>query len=243
MESDKSIGLSPHENPFSSTLMLERIRRRMLPHWDVPDAAYFVTSCLDGSLSANGKLDIANYRRELEQRTVPPNTTKAEWKIIRGKLVFARLDRWLDEAPAVRWLERADLANLIMQSFLHGAGTKYDLFTFVVMPSHIHWVFQPRLAWFESKPDSKRSSRQRIVHGLNTHTGQECNRLLDRNGVFWQDEGYDHWIRDVAELERIMLYVENNPVRAGLCAAPEQWQYSSANYRRIKVLAFGEPLI
>ena len=33
----------------------EIIRRRNLPHWDVPTAAYFVTVCLDDSIPARGR--------------------------------------------------------------------------------------------------------------------------------------------------------------------------------------------
>jgi len=46
---------------------------------------------------------------------------------------------------------------------------------------------------------------------------------------FWQDESYDHLVRSDAELERIREYIESNPVKAGLVAAPESWQWSSAH--------------
>jgi hypothetical protein len=46
----------------------------------------------------------------------------------------------------------------------------------------------------------------------------------------------------VDELERIILYIENNPVKAGLVSAPELWPFSSAHDRKLLGLAFGEPL-
>jgi len=51
--------------------------------------------------------------------------------------------------------------------------------------------------------------------------------------TFWQAESYDHWVRDADEVERIIHYVENNPVKAGLINCPENWLYSSA-YLRIR---------
>ena len=45
---------------------------------------------------------------------------------------------------------------------------------------------------------------------------------------FWQDESYDRLVRDRLEFERIRRYIENNPVRAGLVAAPEDYPWSSA---------------
>ena len=36
-------------------------------------------------------------------------------------------------------------------------------------------------------------------------------------------------VRDEAERRRIITYVLNNPVKAGLIDNPEDWSYSSAN--------------
>jgi hypothetical protein len=41
-------------------------------------------------------------------------------------------------------------------------------------------------------------------------------------------ESFDHWVRDNAEHARLVAYVENNPVKAGLCKRPEDWKWSSA---------------
>ena len=58
----------------------------------------------------------------------------------------------------------------------------------------------------------------------------EANKLLHRVGeTFWQKESFDHWIRDDAERARLVAYVENNPVKAGLCKRPEDWKWSSAH--------------
>lgn len=45
---------------------------------------------------------------------------------------------------------------------------------------------------------------------------------------FWQDESYDHLVRENAEFDRIVRYIETNPVNAGLVASPEQFRWSSA---------------
>src|SRR5207245_8898543 len=53
--------------------------------------------------------------------------------------------------------------------------------------------------------------------------------ILGRTGeAFWQDESFDHRVRDEVELERIVRYVENNPVSAGLAVNPRAWPWSSA---------------
>jgi hypothetical protein len=72
------------------------------------------------------------------------------------------------------------------------------------------------------------SPRERIMHSVKRHSANECHRLMLQQGTFWQDESYDHCVRDDAELERINAYVERNPVKPGLATSPELWPFSSA---------------
>ena len=46
---------------------------------------------------------------------------------------------------------------------------------------------------------------------------------------FWQDETFDHWVRDEWSYRRIVRYIEWNPVKAGLVSEPQQWPWSSAH--------------
>ena len=58
-----------------------------------------------------------------------------------------------------------------------------------------------------------------------------ANRLLGRTGrPFWQEESFGHWVRSAQELQDLIEYVENNPVKAGLVGAKEQWRWSSAGW-------------
>lgn len=225
--------------------MNEVFRRRRLPHWDVPGAIYFVTSCLAGSIPAKGLVDIEQYQRSLGRRTRPLDVTETDWRIRCWKLCFARRDSWLDVNPAVRHFDDHRLASIIQDSILHFAGQRYDLFAYVIMPSHIHWAFRPLDSWVAGlgKEPAQRTPREQIMHSLKGFTGRRCNEILGAHGAFWQDESYDHVVRDLDELERIIDYIEHNPVKAGLVPATEQWQFSSAAYRRIRNLPFGQPLL
>lgn len=221
----------------------ETFRRRHLPHWDVPGATYFVTACLEGSIPAQGLLDIRNYESALARRPRPQGVSESDWTLRRWKLAFVRAEQWLDHRPAVRHLADADMATVVANSLSFFAGTRYDLLAFVVMPSHFHWVFRPLDGWMQGlEPDEERSPRERIMHSIKRFTGHRCNQRLGRQGRFWQQESYDHWVRDVDELERVIHYVEHNPVKAGLCANARQWPFSSARRRHALGLPFGTPL-
>ncbi len=210
-----------------------RIRRRRLPHIDIDGATYFVTSCLADSIPAQGLLDLDEYERALEAKR-PENVSDHEWRTRCWKLVFARADAWLDNQPAVRYLADQGLAEKVVESMYHFAGIRYDLLAFVVMPSHFHWVFKPIEAWTHQLPAGldDPTPRQVIMHSLKRFTARQCNELLGRAGTFWQDESYDHCVRDDDELLRIIEYVEMNPVKARLAMEPELWAFSSAQDRK-----------
>ena len=157
------------------------VRGRKLPHWDIPGAAYFVTTCLEGSIPARGLLDIARYRERLEARTRPSDVSPEIWTTRHRKMSFARTDEWLDHRPAVRHLADPKLAKVVVDALRFFAGQRYDLLAFVVMPSHFHWVFQPRVDWIETLESSERSPRQRILHTINRHTALECDVAQHRN--------------------------------------------------------------
>lgn len=221
-----------------------RFRRRHLPHLDIDGATYFITSCLAGSIPAQGLADIEEYTDRLLSQPCPPGQSEDDWQTHCSKLLFVRYDHWLDSSPVVRHFDDHRLALEACNSLYHFAGERYDLLAYVIMPSHIHWVFRPRDSWVMSLTDAeRRTPRERIMHSFKTHTALRCNELLGLSGAFWQSESYDHCVRQSLELERIIAYVENNPVKAGLVASPELWPYSSARDRLQWRIPFPKPLL
>ena len=68
-----------------------------------------------------------------------------------------------------------------------------------------------------------------VTRAVKKTSAKQANLMLGRSGTpFWQDESYDHWVRDGEEFNRIVRYIEWNPVRAGLVESVDQWQWSSA---------------
>ncbi len=191
-------------------------RHRRLPHWDLPGATYFVTTCLAGSIPAEGLLDVARYRARLALFPTIGNMSDADRELRCWKKAFARSDDWLDRRPAVRHLADPKLAKIVVNACLYWANRRYDLLAYAVMPSHLHWVFRPiqqqlgeGVAEETASPAVEqvanlleprqvgnlphvRPPRERIMHTLKLHTAKECNRQMGRGGVFWQSESYDH---------------------------------------------------
>lgn len=212
-------------------------RRRMLPHLDVEGKPFFITACLHGSLPAAGLRQISQYREELDRRTRPPGISEQEWEVVKQKLIFKRVDSILDGGSPVSCFKDERLANIVKNAFLHFADERYRLFAFVVMPSHHHWVFLPDDGWsqkfvFDQKDCSRRRSpREAISHSIQSYTASQCNRVLGRTGTFWQGETFDHFVRDEDELLRVIHYIEQNPVAAGLAKEAADYLWSSATLR------------
>jgi REP element-mobilizing transposase RayT len=95
-------------------------------------------------------------------------------------------------------------------------GRQYKLHAYVVMPNHVHLLFTPMV------------DVSKLMQSLKRFTAFEGNRMLGISGPFWQHESYDHLVRNEVEFRRITRYIENNPVKAGLVAAPEEFPWSSA---------------
>ncbi|WP_372723665.1 transposase [Novipirellula sp.] len=225
--------------------MIEHFRRRRLPHLDKPGAIYFVTACLEGSVPALGLQEIADYRQQLASRAIPQGMNAYEWERRKWKLEFAKSDDWLDRALATRHLENESQAHEVETSLLHFAGERYAIWAWVVMPNHFHWVFEPLRQWVDGLGEAadERTPRERIMHSVKRHSARQCNRLRSTMGTFWQDESYDHCVDDVDELERVIHYVERNPVKAGCVTDQHEYPFSSARYRRDNGIPFGRPLV
>ena len=135
----------------------------------------------------------------------------------------------------MRHFEDCHLAAVVRDAIYHFAGERYDVYAYVIMPSHFHWIFRPKEDWTETLNlhHEERGPREIIMHSIKLYTARECNRILGRQGRFWQAESYDHCVRDEAELLRIIEYVEMNPVKADSTVSPEEWLFSSAKDRQM----------
>lgn len=220
-------------------------RRRKLPHIDVEGKPYFITGCLAGSLSAAGMKRIKTRRDELDMRPKPIDLSDQDWEIKKHKLAFKLVDTLLDGDTPVRHFDDDNAAEIVQNAFLHFADERYRLLAFVVMPSHHHWLFLPDEHWAAEQlaaSSSNHTPREIISHSVQSFTATQCNRVLARSGTFWQGETFDHYARDEAEMLRIIEYIEQNPVAAGLAQRPEDYKWSSARIRFKLGLPQGDPI-
>jgi putative transposase len=172
---------------------------RRLPHWDVVGQPLFVTFRLHNTLPAG--------------RNFPPSH-------VTSGMAFVAMDQILDQAvTGPKHLRIPEIAALVANALRDGEYRfgRYRMHSFVVMPNHVHLLVTPLV------------TASKWLGPLKGFTAHQANLILGLTGnPFWQGESYDHLIRSDEEFARIRRYIENNPVRAGLVAAPEDFEWSSA---------------
>jgi len=193
--------------------------RHGLPHLKQEGSAYFVTFRLAGTLPAE-LIYRLKHERELLIHQARAAQRPLTWHEQEQLYLWysARVDVCLDAGHGECLLKRPQVADLVASALRHFDGQRYELQAWVIMPNHVHVVVWP-------KPTRSLTA---ILHSWKSFTSSQANKFLRRVGQpFWQVESYDHLIRDDADLIRCCEYTVMNPVRARLCARPEDWKWSS----------------
>jgi REP element-mobilizing transposase RayT len=175
--------------------------RRRLPHVDEPGQCVFLTWRLHG--------------------TLPPHRFFPADGLTFGQ-AFDVMDRLRDEARAgPSHLRQPAIADMVVEAIQYSAIPLglYRLHAFVVMANHVHLLATPAV------PIPK------LTKSLKSFTARRANAMLAlARGPFWQEESYDHQVRNEREFEQIKNYIEDNPVRAGLVREVSEYRWSSAGW-------------
>lgn len=92
---------------------------------------------------------------------------------------------------------------------------------FVVMPDHLHFFAQPGR---DAKPRGVWLKMWKSV------TARTLTKTLNLKPPFWQGDTFDHILRGRDSYEEKWRYLRENPVRAGLCAAADDWPWQGEIY-------------
>lgn len=176
---------------------------KYLPHFDSPGAQQYLSYRLADSL---------------------PAERRGEWAAIlaiEDDLERHRqLERYLDLGHGACHLRDPRIARLVQENLWHHDGEHYRLLAWVVMPNHVHVLIE---VW--------RTPLGKILKGWKSYTAKAANKILGLESTFWQDDYFDRYIRDEDHYRRVVHYIENNPIKAGLVPLAAEWPWSSAHFR------------
>jgi len=96
-----------------------------------------------------------------------------------------------------------------------------DLHIAVIMPDHVHLVLTPLVNYDRRCVYSVRE----IMWAIKSASAHRINKLLGRAGPVWQAEYFDTAISRSESLDAKIEYVRQNPVKAGLVARAEDYEW------------------
>ncbi|HMQ46968.1 MAG TPA: transposase [Saprospiraceae bacterium] len=220
--------------------------RKKLPHWQPPEGTFFITYRLFGSIpkpvierlkfaydEALHQIEIQAADEADKMRREQNIMGKLPMDILRKiesisnkkrydeqKRYFKKFDDFLDgNLNEPHFLKNPAVAALNAQALHFYEEKLYKLWAYCIMSNHVH-VLLTLLP--EAPPLWK------VMQDIKKYTGTQGNKILGRKGEkFWEDESYDHLVRaKEGAFERILFYILNNPVKAGMVKEWTAYEWS-----------------
>lgn len=161
-----------------------------------------------------------------------------------GKLYFwtATINNWNT------LLDEDILKEVIISSLKYlVANRKIEIYAFVIMPNHLHFIWQLMKMNGKEKPHA--SFLKYTAHTFEKYLQANKPDLLKLYGVDANNKKYEFWQRDSLAFELLkrktvkqkMDYIHYNPVMGkwNLCKEPHDYHYSSAYFYEKGVDNFG----
>jgi REP element-mobilizing transposase RayT len=187
--------------------------RGYLPHFESAEATQHVTFHLADSLPQKVLL-----RLESELKIFPAEKRDAERR--------KRVEAGIDAGHGSCVLRKPAIAKMVQETLLAFDSQRYRLIAWVVMPNHVHALFQPMNGWTVAKivASWKKFTARRICPGnANLPIGGSRS-----DSPVWHREYWDRYIRNQRHFNQAIEYIHQNPVKAGLVATAESWRWCSA---------------
>ncbi len=185
-----------------------------LPHWERLGATYATTMRLADSLPRAAAERLAKEKRQLLRELEQAGALANSGDLTRlHELQTTKMEAILNRCYGACPLRQQEAAEIVIGTLKHFDGVRYVMHAYCVMPNHVHAAFTPHPGF----------QVQKILGTWKRYSGRRVNALLGKSGEFWQEESYDHLIRNAADFDHAVRYILRNPVAAGLHDWP--WVY------------------
>ncbi len=213
---------------FSHTLSAGESHRRNLPHIAQSATLVFVTFRLGDSLPAAQLAELEERRRTLDGRSASSDELREQCARIDAWLDAGHGSCVLADAKCRKIVEEAlqyfDASNTgttgvspvdgggvagttgvsPVENVEKSARPRYRLHAYIVMPNHVHVLFELFNA----------NDLPRILHGWKSYTAKAINQELGTTGIVWHAEYYDRLIRDGEHYLNVIRYLRKNETAA-----------------------------
>lgn len=143
----------------------------------------------------------------ISQRRLP------HWEL-EGATYFITFNTWekLELTPEAR--------QVVFESYLFFNNKRYQIFVLVVMVDHVHILIKPL-----PKSEKEFWPLSSILHSIKSYSANQIPKVMKHIGTVWQDERYDHIVRNDQEFSYYWEYIRQNPVKASLSNTPEEYAF------------------
>jgi REP element-mobilizing transposase RayT len=211
--------------------------RRNLPHYQPAGGIFFVTFRLENSipLVKLQQLKESYYANRLE--------IENGRYLLKNKLLLAERKRYFKEYDALldgvksgpAYLSDPAVAVVTKEQLHRFDGHLYDLAAYCIMANHVHMLIDTGIQLPDDLPPGFEDNTpitplQNIMKRIKGPSAVEANRLLNRKDRFWRRESFDYLVRNEREYDRIIAYILNNPVKAKMASAWDDFPFSFFKY-------------
>ena len=199
-----------------------------IPHDQLTQAPIHLTYRLAGSVPKS-KIEQLRWQRDrqlslLTERLASfPEYLRQEEKDKSTFKIQGRFELALEKAlhdlqsPGPRYLAEAEVARIVLDSWgnMQERGLIF-VYAVCVMSNHVHVVMR-------AANGTDQTPLSDIVRKHKSFTANKINKLLKRTGkALWEPKYFDRRVRN-GKFNRVMWYVLNNPVTAGLVDNWREW--------------------
>lgn len=181
--------------------------RGYIPHLNLANRTQHVTFRLADSYP---QAFLERVRASLEARGEP----KRKRDFLQRKAAQEMLDKGYGSCV----LRKPEVGKIVEEALLFKDQERYQLHAWCVMPNHCHVLVTP----FDTY------SLDQILHSWKSFSANQANKICGSRGRFWARGNFDRLIRDQEHFHLAVAYINENPVKAGLCERAENWPFGSA---------------
>jgi putative transposase len=114
-------------------------------------------------------------------------------------------------------LNQKEVADVLIAEWIKAKERhRWIIGNYVIMPDHVH---------FFCAPLNEAVDLAKFVGSWKEWTSKAITRQLGLEAPIWQSQFFDHLLRSEESYAEKWDYVQQNPVRAGLAKAPEDWPF------------------
>jgi type I restriction enzyme R subunit len=171
----------------------DSIPQTVMLQWQDLDRVWLAAHGIGGSL--------AEPRWQCVYDKLPANTRRGFERRAARRLHVA-----LDEGHGACMLRNSEIRAVVTNALKHFHGERWWVGDFVVMPNHVHGLWQPIDGF----------ALEDVLASVKGFASRQLTKRGIKSGQLWQEENYDRLVRDRLELHAWREYIQRNPLKAEL---------------------------